>query len=700
MTPFPLNDGEDNLMIDYSGSMTDIHWQQGIPCWWFKAGRHISGVSRKEMPLIRPGMLVENAEGLEFPGEFEQDFDPEEGILRTRITFSETTVAVESLLARGAFQRRVEVLHAPPGTRLAFTLNDRRLWKRQGPDYQLSEPLDYFAEEAVIGFRYRHEPSQEGVQFGRLPGFEGVGLQLAWDASGRNGTAKADYKCPRFLHGRAVAHLFDNVRQGDVFSCATVLFDDQSPIDEPPRTAADRRLREIREAGHEACARGHADGWARYHGRSRITIGGAPIANYTARMSLHILKSSQHPSGSIPCSATYPMLGSSAFWDTWGSGSAFARLNHPEEALRLGRFWIDTLPQARRQAEALGAPGARIPWTSMPAPNTGYCPRFPQPQYHNIGVAMEMAWEAYAYSGDDGFLQAFEPLIEACVEFQEHWLIEHDGGEPHLRAVGSLDENPEPRRDDSWTIATVLRSFEIRRAVRQRLGRADDGPSKTEQALRALLHNAVGERGLEPYPNARLSSLGALAPYRLLPDLPGFDATWDRYATDCREREGLGFGRYSHTRCRVFPWIQAKAAATRTRMRRTGVWGDWLEPLLDYVDQWAGFPEYWRYARENSMPYYTGAHGFYLTALAELLADRRGDRVDLLWDAPNLPPDLAFEGVSLPGRLLASGELAGGRVKNLEVQNAGDAPTGSLTLAHPGGEDANVVLQPGERWGV
>lgn len=699
MTPFPLNDGEDNLLIDWSGSMTDTHPQHNIPCWWYKAGRLISGVIRKEMPLIRPGMIVENAEGLEFLGSSKQDFDPETGILHTRLCCSESIFDIETLILDSTLLRKVVVRSAAPGLKIAFTLNDRRLWGI-GPSFEPSQPWDYFIDDAYSGFRYSHHPDQTMVDFGELPSFQGMGLQLAWDHHGAFLSGVDNFVCHHFLHGKSCANVAKGIGKGDTLYCATVLLDNHSQQGKAYEQAVYQRLDEVRKKGYEAIAEEIAQTWKHYQSRSRITLPGQDIANYTFQFSKYTLKSSQHHGGSLPCSANYHVLGSAAYWDTWGPTSSFARLNHVEEALKIGRFWVSTLPQARKQAEALEAPGARIPWTSLPAPNNGLCTRFPQVQYHNIGVAMEMCWDAWQYSCSRDFLEAFYPLVEACVSFQQAWLVQKDWS---LRKVGSLDENPHLRKNDSWTLATVIRSAEIFIAVCQALGREPPEAARSIAPLRATLQKNFHKNSLLAYPSARKQSLGAVIPYRLLPDMEHFDNSWDAYTQDSMEAEGLGFGPYTHARGRIFPWIQAKAAATRTRMRRPGVWKDWLEPMLNYVDQWGGFPEVWRHNRDISMPYYLGAHGFYLTALAELIADRKADQIDILWDLPEAWHSLHFNNITLPGKLLVSGEVTQGKTKALQIDNASSNPVGPLKIRYPNRdtckpEVTHISLAPGETW--
>jgi len=173
-TLFPLNQGEDNLMLDWTGSMTlpcSIHGQHA---WWRKAGRLYGGSFRIELPLIRPGMLLSNPEGLEFAARADQGFDPASGILRTRLYLSESVLEIESLMWSQCFVRQVRILHSAPGAELVFTLNDRRLWAKTGIENAPSHPWRYFSADGAAGFHYRHQPDQVNVQHGKIPSFSGT----------------------------------------------------------------------------------------------------------------------------------------------------------------------------------------------------------------------------------------------------------------------------------------------------------------------------------------------------------------------------------------------------------------------------------------------------------------------------------------------------------------------------------------------
>jgi len=703
MTLFPLNDGEDCLLLDWTGSMTLPYPIHNERAWWFKAGRWQSGVMRRETPLIRPGLLMKNPEGLEFNGHSEQEFNPRTGILYTRLHLSESVLDIESLLWGSCFIRKVTVLSAPPNTELIFTLNDRRLWKGF-EEFKPSQSHRYFSGGSGIGFHYSHEPDQEFVQHGAVPSFAGTGRSIAWRDTGDSGRPLPAFSCPRFLHGTAAAIAFERVREGQSFFCAVAVLDNMSPCGEDHAGATAKLLADARALGHEKIATKVREHWTGFQNSSRIELEGNSKANYFFELSQYATKASQHPGGSIPCVAYYSILNGSAYWDHWGPAHAFNRLNHPTEGRQVGRFWASCLPEARRQAEKLGAKGARIPWTCAPQPNPGLCTRFPQVQYHNIGVAINSCWDAHVFYPDKEYLREIFPIIAESAEFLATWLLQkRDGGEVYARAVGSLDENPQPRKNDSWTIASTLRVLEIyeKAAILLKKSRIDYGDQR--KTLLSLLHANYSEGALTAYPGARRQSLGAVLPFRFLPDLPGFEKSFEGYERDSREAEGLGLGPYTHARGRIFPWIQAKAAAILTPRRQPDIWRNYLAPLLDYTDCWGGLPEVWRHNREISMPWYLGAHGFYLTVLAELLADRSSDGgIDLLWGADPSWGAVTFENLRLPGALSVSGRHAYGTTRELIIHHEGHQELSQLTIRHPGpnGGRRETILEkitPGEK---
>jgi len=705
-TLFPLNQGEDCLMVDWTGSMSLPYAVHGRHAWWRKAGRLFGGSFRLELPLIRPGLLVVNPEGLEFAARSGQSFDPLSGVLSTRLYLSETVLEIESLMWNGCFVRSVRVVRTVPGAELVFTLNDRRLWAKTGPECAPYEPWEYFARDGAAGFRYHHEPDQENVQHGAVPAFTGTGYSLAWRDNGAPGRAVRDYSCPRYLHGRNSSIVFAGLRPGDRFCCAVALRDTMSPCGSGHAAEARGAVAAVREAGFDKIRRATSAYWRGVQSRSRIHLGGLPAADHFFQLSTYALHASQHPGGSIPCTADLGDLSASAYWDTWGPGGAFVRLNHMEAGRCLGNFWVDCLPEARRQAALLGAAGARLAWTSAPAPKQGYCSRFPMPQYHNIGVAVNSAWEGYVYDPDPLYLERIYPLVAESSLFLSSWLLERHGGKYRARAVGSLDENPQDRVNDSWTLASALRTLEIHGKVCALLGRPQpEFETKARDILAGLLRANVRKNGLCAYPGARRQSLGSILPYRFHPGLPAFDASWRRYVADSRESEGLGLGPYTHARARIFPWIQAKAAAVLAAKRRPGIWSHWLSPLLAHTDCWGGSPELWLHQREFSMSWYLGSHGFYLLTLAELFAagsPRTG--FDLLWGLDPAWENVEFEGVRLPGGFSVSGGVSRGRVGSLILRNVSADPLHPPTLrypARPGGKLRSVkppVLRPGEKF--
>lgn len=672
MTLFPMNSGEDNLMLDWTGGMMLNRPIHGQRAWWCKAGRLVGGRPPKELPLVRPGLLVSNPEGLEFAARSEQSFDPETGVLTTRIHFSETVLDCKSLLDGSCFLREVRVVRAPARCEIVFTLNDRRLWAN-GPEFTPSRPWEYYTEEGLACFRYHHEPDQENVQHGPIPGFSGTGRAVAWKQDGDGGRALTGYDCPRYLYGDNAAIQFSDARPGDVFTCGVVLLDTLSP-DGSDHEALTRSLcRRMRATGFAATEAETAGRWRAFQERSWIRIAGHPTADHFFQLSRYAIKASQHPAGSIPCTVCFRDLGTSAYWDTWGPSGALARLNHHDEALQLGRFWAACLPEARAQARLLDAPGARLPWTSAPLPRPGFCSRFPQPQYHNIGVAIHSTWTAFTYTGDRSYLAAVYPLIEESATFLSAWLLQERGGEAFARAVGSLDENPRPRENDSWTLASALRVLQIQAAAAAELGHAlppTHAPARA--AFEKLLRANLVDGTLLAYPGARRQSLGAVLPYLFHPSLPGFEASFRRYAEDAREVDGLGLGPYTHARARIFPWIQAKAAAVLAAHRQPGIWRDLLRPLLDHTDVWGGSPELWLHHREFSMSWYLGSHGFYLHALTDLIAAAAPDgSIDLLWGADPEWEAVDFADLRLPGGLAVRGRFAAGGTRELVLTNQG-----------------------------
>ena len=211
------------------------------------------------------------------------------------------------------------------------------------------------------------------------------------------------------------------------------------------------------------------------------------------------------------------------------------------------------------------------------------------------------------------------------------------------------------------------------------------------------------EDGLLAYPGASKRNLGAVLPYRMHPELPGFDATFAAYERDSREVEGLGLGPYTHARARIFPWIQAKAAAVLAAQRKPGIWRDYLAPLLRHTDCWGGSPEWWLHPREFSMSWYLGSHGFYLLTLAELIAagDPSGG-FDFLWGADPEWEEVEFENLRLPGGLLAEGCWAYGETRKLALKNDGPEVLRQIPYRiGPGGAASETAvvdeLAPGER---
>jgi trehalose/maltose hydrolase-like predicted phosphorylase len=212
---------------------------------------------------------------------------------------------------------------------------------------------------------------------------------------------------------------------------------------------------------------GPAQDWPNLWRKSDIVIQGDPEAQQATHANLFYLLSSTYP-GSTD---SIPPMGLSSdvylghiFWDAdiWMLPALIAQ--HPEAAKTIVAYRLKMLPQARRNAQAHGFPGAQYPWESADTGKEEVHGEFTQ-ELHITADVDWSAWQYYLWTGDQAFLkQDAWPILQSTAQYWTSRVTKSADGRYHLKDVLAPDETAGPVNDDAYTNAVV--QYALRAAAR------------------------------------------------------------------------------------------------------------------------------------------------------------------------------------------------------------------------------------------
>lgn len=695
--PCLLGNGVDAILLDYSGSMScdsgHLHMEQhqGAICAWYKATHR--GISKVIPPLLQStytlftlgGKTWYDAGGETWEvGEYDQQFDALRGILRTTVQASEFRLEVTSFITSGhVLVERYRILAAPDKP-CAVGLN-------------LTPPMVHWSNglydlRGTMRHAFRADPEARTIRCNLEVGGVRGRAALYVDAPV---SAQSDYRGGKRL-------VVDDVAPGREFTKFVVLLDERDDPDY--RVAIDRALDEVRALGYEEVLRRHEREALAFSGLSSVTLPD-PWLTHVYNSALYNIRAHQNPYTGLISLGNYPQL--------WGGGICDAiDVFYPHKALlsanRLGPAeeavagYLEILPLARHYAEQLGHQGAFLPWFMTyegEATDFSHPLDLPNLQKSNNGAAVMQAWDLYDYTRDEAMLRRHWPVIRDISTFLVSSLVEWHGSEARIREGTGADEVVD-RANDSLTLIVTMKAIEAMVQGARILGEGIDPvyldlPASLRRGLQRNFRGDV----LMPYLGA--TGITSTILYSYLLNLP------EGLPSGSVEAGLRGEGKWGLTnphnyRNLVWPWAEAKAAAVLAHL------GDerahrYLQRAARFTSELGAMPEKIRPDRFWIGFYYTTCAGAYAWALNSMLANARGDRVQVLAGAPVEWSDLAFENLRVQPGLLVSAEAKGGALARLAVRND-SAARASAQLSVPerwlGGATLpeRLDLAPGETW--
>ena len=177
----------------------------------------------------------------------------------------------------------------------------------------------------------------------------------------------------------------------------------------------------------------------------------------------------EHGKGGVPgpCGLSGNAWANHIFWDaeTWSFPPA--ALMNPGMASNYIKYRVDSLPGARRNAAALGLPGALFPWEGGKSGDE-LIPGLIYSKQHHINADVILAiWKYYLVTGDETYLkeQAAE-LIFACADFwAERAVYNEEKDRYEILKVCCPDEGARIQNNNAFTNYGAKFSLELAEKV-------------------------------------------------------------------------------------------------------------------------------------------------------------------------------------------------------------------------------------------
>jgi len=661
--PALLGNGADAVLLSYTGSMaagstghSHFEQHQGCPCAWYKAGHKSANPEYKVVaPIVESGYQpIVNGEVCDID-DFEQRFDPVHAVLNTRVSARGARLLIEAFLTDDhilAERYRVEGLDAGKRMDLAFYVRES--------DFRIGALRSAHASRLRARARTR-----EAVAFDyRVGAVRGVG-RLWCDRR-----ADAAYEPWPGL-------LFRGVRPGFSVAKYLVLADPSDGRDY--RQQAEAAVRRAR-GGAAALLREHRAVWARYSGRSRVSL---PDRDFQHLVDFggYMVRAHQHPRTGAISVGTLPSLwggGTHCPYDAYYAHRALLVTNRLEEARRHLGFYDLQRPFGRRFAREHGLPGAVYSgWSDcfgkdLTANLENYLLEYKplMPAY----ILLDRYWQWVLDPADPGHPGRL-PLMREILDLAVKRFVVERRQEAFMAPCMAGNESAVKVQNDTLNGLAYARAMAGYGEMAQALGRTDGAffAGLARKLYRGLERN-YRDGVLWPYRGAKYLTGMQLDNYMTnLPD--GIDprSVWAALRA-MRTPWGMDSDQPSEA-YRDWPWLGAWAAICLAHLRRGRESFRWLRHPLKTVSSLGMLPEKVRmdgyvigygYPTPHAETLWAAVHALCHTGPKEELRLLAG--LDGRWR------DLSFENLRLDGGLLASGRVAGGRVEELSLRNTGPAP--------------------------
>lgn len=680
--PMVLANGADVVLVDYSGSMhcdsghCHLEQHQDAHAGWQKTSHREKG-RRLFTVAFFPYRVMKHDGDLYEVGDFVQRFDPLTATLVTEVKTHILHLRITAFLADGQplYAERFEVLWTAPGTDPRVALLGR----------QMALP-----EQAQVTF----QPA-EGARFAGTYTF-----------SEHTGALAAVVVTDRPVVTETQPHIgwieVRDLRPGDVFA-RFVTMQDTSHTAEPAQ-ACRATLEAALAAGFEAVHAAHARAWESYHAHTHVELPDLAM-DYQYRLSLYLLRASQHPSGFVT-HGIYDVLwggGTACTWDLTGFVRAWATANQrqPVQAL-LDFYQHGAEPMARTYAQQLGQPGVNYPW---------FLNVFGRDLFFSDAVAARgvQKWnmccmalqffDVFRYFGDVDDLRTRLPILKDTLDFLLAEIVVREPDRWYVGKIEGADENID-RENDTAHLLPLIKGLQGYQEGCRRLGMPEDADYaeaivRLSQGLRENCRRGI----LYPYRGSTEVSTINTALYALnMPE--GIPAASIR-ATYRNSRTPWGLtndnsGQYPNL---VWPWQEVFTAVAFSSVDPKLSFR-WLRHVITVTDTHGLFPEKIRPDGFWIFLGYGSPHAVFVWALNSVLATDNGETLTIAAGLPAAWTDYAFTDIRTPSGYAVTLQMRDGRLTRLTITNSRpEARTMRLRLLPAGHVDARddvVTLEPGE----
>lgn len=654
--PMLLGNGVDSALIDWGGSIrTCDKGLEHVERNWYKFDRR--DCNGKLLPLFFTGHILTHRHEQHLIRKSEQKFDPGKAIFHSKVYAAGFELNIDSFMT----DEHLLVSHF---TFIKVPGNE----SDNGLELILSRP-----EKAQTDAQYEFKITDDGRTLDAdycYAAQKGHAFLLcdAVDCCGETG-----FEYGSLTWNGAVLKV-KNIKAGASLTGYCFVGDN---LDYPdPVKNAEAVKEKIRTCGYDAILRQHLAHWKNYHQQSKVKTGDR-ATDYLIMLSNYLLKIYQNPvSGAVPA-GLYPMMWQGKiFWDSFFFHGALLKGSHVDEAEKLSCFWLDTLPQARKNAELWKqkygkGSGARYGWCTD---RHGQCELITEiKEFHNNPVVALLVWNQFKYTRNKQLLATLFPVMKEAVDFILSYAVREVKEKAYIINCEGVDESSRNHNgNDSWTVGATIAALQalIEAADELDIKLPVDYAVILKKLLNGLEDNHNKDGVLMSSLHAESTGFGSMI-YLVLPEYPSALKTmqelWDKQGSNYSICQ-VGTPRQD---AKNVPWFQAWAAAIWAQLQDSRAL-EYLSECRKHTSIFGALPEQVRPDGSLYKIWFGTAHACFLWAVYQMLVTLKGNTVRVGFLLPDAWQNMEFYNIRLPNGLLISCRLKQSRVDWLQIKNSSD----------------------------
>lgn len=678
--PMVLANGQDIVLVDYSGSMHcdsgHCHQEQhqDAHCGWQKT-THREKHRRLLSVVYFPYRVMKEDGDLYEVGAFGQQFDPYTATLVTEAETRAMHLRITAFMMDGQplYVERIEVLWIEPAMNTKIAL----LAKQMAPPERAQVTFNTPAEGQVTGT----------YTLGELTG----ALRIAVMAPGKRITEEGQYPEVRDL------------KPGDVIYRYVTMQDTSHT--EQPVAACRQTIAAALAKGFDQLHAEHAAAWQAYHANTAVTLPD-PELDYQYRLSLYLMRASQHPTGFVT-HGVYDVLwggGAACTWDLILFMRAWTSANQQAAAQGLIDFYQHgATPMAHEYARQLDRPGVNYPWFMNVFGrdlffDDAVVARGVQ-KWNMCCMALQF-YDIYRFFGDAADLRKRLPIIKETLDFLLAEIVIREGDTWYIGKIEGADENID-RVNDTAHLLPLIKALRDYQEGCRALGLPEDaGYTEAIARLSVGLAQNYQHGLLYPWQGAtEISTINVI--YYCLNVPEGVNAKSIRAALKLARDGEWGLtnsnaGQYPNL---VWPWQEVCTAVAFSTVdpalsfRR-------LREAMKITDQHGLFPEKVRPDGFWIFFGYGTPHATFVWGLNSVMATDNGKVLTVAAGLPAEWKEYAFKDIRTPSGYAVSLEMKDGTVTHLSIVNSRTESQQIrlrlLAEGHPCARNEMLALQPGE----